>query len=188
MTGRTSSIIQRGTTKSQKILPPNSRAAAPGRDLAKDSACGENSFARPKNPNRSRIPRAVDTHVATLDRITVDRLKSDPGTTTGHQACQMRSPSLWFGTVCVVPRGMHLYARRLFDAQTAIIPPPASYCNRSRRRVQRFFGQPPKKSADFSAHGIRNVKVDKMGIMGRFRAGVRPAFWLARAISHCRPS
>ena len=42
-----------------KNSPPNFSAAALLGHLARDSACGENSFARSKNPNRSRIPKAV---------------------------------------------------------------------------------------------------------------------------------
>jgi hypothetical protein len=80
---RQNSIIPRTAAKSQKILPPNSRNAAAAGHLAKDSACGENSLARSKNPNRSRIPKAVTIPTTALDQIFFDRFKADSGTRQG---------------------------------------------------------------------------------------------------------
>jgi hypothetical protein len=50
-----------------------------------------------KNPNRSRIPKTADTVIVAFDRIVLDRLKSDPGTPTGHQV-QMGNPRLFGNT------------------------------------------------------------------------------------------
>jgi len=62
-------IILYATAKIQKILPPNFIVAERNRHLAKDSACGENSLARSKNPNRSKIPKATRGLAAFADQV-----------------------------------------------------------------------------------------------------------------------
>ena len=70
--------------RGQKTLPPNSRAAGAFAHLAKDSACGENSFASSRNPNRPRIRKAICCRTPRRSNRPADP-SADPDTPAGHQ-------------------------------------------------------------------------------------------------------
>ena len=108
-----------------KILPPNFRAAAARRHLAKDSACGENSLAHPKNPNRSRIPKAVcgTTAAARSNHDPTDRNRTRH--TDRASIRQMGNPPVSVPKCVWRRKGIHLCARRPFDAQTVTNLPQA---------------------------------------------------------------
>ena len=91
------------------ILPPNFRAAAARRHLAKDSACGENSLAFPKAP-MVHNPKAARGTTAAFDRIAIDRSKPGSGTPTGHQFVRWLISGFRL-QVCAWERNeIHLYA------------------------------------------------------------------------------
>ena len=134
-------IILRTASECQKILPPNLHTAAISRHLAKDSACGENSFARFKNPNRSRISKAVSRATADLDRIVSDRSKHRLQHADRASHRQTANP------IASRPKS-HTKTKRgpsapagYVDARTVTTAPHPLYFNQSPVRVQYFLAR-----------------------------------------------
>ena len=125
------------------------------RHLAKDSACGENSLARSKNPNRSRIRKAASVRVQPINLHTIERPKPDSSTSTGHQIVRWLIPRLRFPS-CRKP-GIHLCARRHYDAHTVTARLHSIHCNHSIWSVQYFW---PKIHRTFTRPYLPTMNVN----------------------------
>ncbi len=151
----------------QKILPPNFRAAGFPRHLARDSACGENSLAHCKKPQRFRIRQSAAV------RVNSTKVQHQRTTEPDDRAslCQMANPAAAFPS-CGKP-GMHLCAAGKYDARTVTLLRPRHSLYSCDFVSLGFASQ---KSSQFSNRAAEDrtghsnrVKIDKIRNIGNSR-------------------